>query len=168
MVMSRPRRMALSVCACARVCVCVLCLHMSCAWVCAVKVYSEASDLFMHCRAIVNFSTSAPWANLHQCRFLLLCTRACNACKSVLLCVSYNCQSENLFSCCLSSFTASLSLSSHHFISFSLSPLFFLPKSLLAQEPHLFMLLGLRCHFQRVAKNSFLKINRVDKLKKIN
>lgn len=68
--------------------------------------------------------------------------------------VSYNCQSE--------------ASSQRLFLSFSVSPPLFLLESLLAQEPHLFMLFGPSVSFQLVAKNSFLKMNRGDKLKKIN
>lgn len=66
--------------------------------------------------------------------------RRCNVCKCV--CVSVR---KNLFSC--------------HPLLLPVSSAFLL-KPPLAQEPHLFMLLGPWCHFQLAAEHSFLKINR--------
>lgn len=123
----------------------------------------------MSCRAIVNFSTGVTWNDLHYLPVLVcMCMYVCVCARPLTV------SQKNLFSCCLSSFTAPISFSaSLTFPSTTPSPssrllCFFLLESLLAQEPHLFMLLGLRCHFQLVAKNSVLKINRVDKLEKIN
>lgn len=67
--------------------------------------------------------------------------------------------------------TAPLSLSLFSVLTpFSLIPLFFLSfcSSPWAQEPHLFMLPGRRCHLQLLAENFVLKIYTLDKLRRIN
>lgn len=145
----------IKVCISVRTCVCMS----------AVKVNSAVSDLFMSCGAIINFSTGLAWNNLHY-TLLYLCAYVC---RNMCLCVRPITVNQKLFFFLLPQLPHSLSFfPPPPAFYFSRSPLFFLLESLLAQEPHLFMLLGLRCHFQIVAKKSFLKINRVDKLKKIN
>ena len=115
-------------------------------WACAVKVNSEAADLFMSCGAFVNFSAGVAWSDPHYTS-LCLCARA-SVCVCVCVCLCLcvrpiTVSQRNVFSCRLSSFTAPVSLSSplHHSISSSLSPpvffffFFSLLESLLAQEP---------------------------------
>ena len=98
-------------------------------WACAVKVNSEAADLFMSCGAFVNFSAGVAWSDPHYTS-LCLCARASVCvcvCVSVFVCLCVRpitVSQRNVFSCRLSSFTAPVSLSSplHHSISSSLSP----------------------------------------------
>ena len=114
-------------------------------WACAVKVNSEAADLFMSCGAFVNFSAGVAWSDPHYTS-LCLCARA-SVCVCVYVCVfvcaSHNCQSEKrvflspqlLHSSCLSFFSSPplhllLPVSSSFFFFF-----FSLLESLLAQEP---------------------------------
>lgn len=105
-------------------------------WACAVKVNSEAADLFMSCGAFVNFSTV--W------RGAILTIRPCVCVHGpvcVFVCASHNCQSEKLVflspqllhSSCLSLFLSTTPSPPPpcllHFFFFSLL------ESLLAQEP---------------------------------
>lgn len=123
-----------------------------CVFVCASECAVNSEELIYSCplEKMVNFSTSAA---ARFSIFLYLC----------YMCVCPITASQRTL---VFLFPTALSLSFLP-ISFTQIPLFPL-KSLVLQEPHLFMLPGSRCHFQLLAKSSFLKINSLDKLKKIN
>lgn len=114
----------------------------------------------MSCGEIVNFSASAV-EGAPLC-FYICALRVC-----VRVCVPQLPVKEHLFS--FSPQLPSFSLFSL-LTPFSLIPLFFLSfcSSPWAQEPHLFMLPGRRCHLQLLAENFVLKIYTLDKLRKIN